>query len=63
MVKYSVAAQKLGKAASELGTSPIKGEAMTQRNLAKMSPEAAQEACKPTPAEAVRMQKRMAGAC
>ena len=31
------------------------------RPLAKMSPEAAQEATKPTPAEAVIMQKRMAG--
>lgn len=31
------------------------------RNLAAMSPEAAQEALKPTDAEPVPMQKRMAG--
>jgi hypothetical protein len=31
------------------------------RNLAAMSPEAAQEATKPTPAEPVQMQKRLAG--
>lgn len=31
------------------------------RNLAAMSPEKAQEACKPTEAEPVRLQTRMAG--
>lgn len=31
------------------------------RNLAAMSPEKAQEACKPTDAEAVRLQTRLAG--
>lgn len=38
-----------------------KGYSYKDRNLAGMGPLAAQEALKPTPAEPVKMQKRMAG--
>ena len=37
------------------------GASYKDRNLASMSPDAAQEACKPTDAEPVSLQKRLAG--
>lgn len=43
------------------GYAAPKGGQYVDRNLAGMAPEAAQEACKPTESEPVRMQTRMAG--
>lgn len=42
---------------------PVAGEKYVDRNLASMSPAAAQEACKPTDADPVRLQARMKGVC
>lgn len=58
-------AYKSSKSSSSNGTpagySAPQGGQYKDRNLAAMSPEAAQEALKPTDAEPVRLQARMAG--
>lgn len=59
MVQYSGKASK--SKGSEPGRTAAGGYDYKDRNLAGMSPEKAQEALQPTPAEPVQMQKRMAG--
>lgn len=59
MAKYSGKTSSSKKA--ESGRTAAKGYDYKDRNLAGMSPEKAQEALKPTDAEPVQMQKRMAG--
>lgn len=64
MDKYS----KSPKAGSGTGGTPSgysapKGGQYVDRKLAGMSPDAAQEACKPTDADPVRLQSRLAGSC
>lgn len=54
MAYQSKSSPKQAKAAAGYGS-------YKDRDLAAMSPEKAQEACKPTEAEPVRMQHRMAG--
>lgn len=49
------------KSASSKPQSAAKGYTYKDRNLAATSPEKAQEALKPSPAEPVNMHKRMAG--
>lgn len=49
------------KSSGKLGSTPAPSAAYKDRNLAAMTPEAAQEALKPTDAEPVPLHKRMAG--
>jgi hypothetical protein len=59
MAKYSSSRSK-GQSRS-VGNSAASYGSYKDRDLAGMSPEKAQEATKPTEAEPVRMQKRLAG--
>lgn len=60
MPKSQYSKSNKGSERKESYSSP-QGGAYKDRNLAAMAPEAAQEELKPTDAEPVRMQTRMAG--